>query len=256
MPHCLLLSVWVTWIMEHQILDVYSVRLDIEQCWSKQQANMVSFTHTCSHTHTHMHTASMFLTVVWQEREGEVCWSDRPGMGLERPGECQALCRRWWFTTTRIKWSVKMCAVNASLPVFNSAKQLLIFLGGKLVGGKKIQLTWPFQLAVSAVFCAEFPPGAHRHPDDGVHGRDGECGEGDVLHQQVFHSWTIEQRQTHPGAALWHRGCNHHLDQQGTHRLCPQLYGALSLLKFHSTHSLFVCSRFDTCISSLFLHCW
>lgn len=64
--------------------------------------------------------------------------------------------------------------------------------------------------------CAEFPPGAHRHPDDGVHRRDGERGEGDVLHQQVLHSRTIERRRTHPGAALRHRGCNHHLDQQGT----------------------------------------
>eukprot|EP00064_Thunnus_orientalis_P010656 superscaffoldBa00001466_g10682 len=31
----------------------------------------------------------------------------------------------------------------------------------------------------------EFPSGTYRYPDDGVHGGDGECGEGDVLHQQV-----------------------------------------------------------------------
>lgn len=32
---------------------------------------------------------------------------------------------------------------------------------------------------------AEFPSGTHRYPDDGVHGGDGERGEGDVLHQQI-----------------------------------------------------------------------
>lgn len=34
--------------------------------------------------------------------------------------------------------------------------------------------------------CTEFPSGAYRHADDGLHGGDGECGEGDVLHQQVL----------------------------------------------------------------------
>lgn len=58
----------------------------------------------------------------------------------------------------------------------------------------------------------EFPPGAHRHPDDGVHSGDGERGEGDVLHQQVLLGRTLTQWRTHPGAALRHRGCNHHLD--------------------------------------------
>lgn len=61
----------------------------------------------------------------------------------------------------------------------------------------------------------EFPPGAHRHADDGLYCGDGERGEGDVLHQQVLHRWTLTRRQTRPGAAVWHRGRSHHLDQQG-----------------------------------------
>lgn len=65
----------------------------------------------------------------------------------------------------------------------------------------------------------ELPPGSHRHADDGVHGGDGQRGEDDVLHQQVLHRWTHAWRQTRPGAALWHRGHSHHLDQQGMQAL-------------------------------------
>lgn len=67
-------------------------------------------------------------------------------------------------------------------------------------------------------FSAELPLGAHRHTDDGVHGGDDERGEGDVLHRQIHVRWAAAQRGTPPGAALRHRGCHRHLDQQGAHR--------------------------------------
>lgn len=75
------------------------------------------------------------------------------------------------------------------------------------------QLLKPVISTLKALFCVltvpECSPGNDRHPDDGVHGGDGERGEGDGLHSSV-----LAQRRR-AGNALRHRGRSHHLAQQG-----------------------------------------
>lgn len=60
---------------------------------------------------------------------------------------------------------------------------------------------------------AERSPGNDWCADDGLHGGDGERGEGDDLHPSVF-MWEHGRRNP-----VWHRRRGYHLDQQGV-RLC------------------------------------
>lgn len=77
--HCLFVSVGLS-LLDHGAPDFRcSVRLD-------------------SHTHTHAQWNVFDWTSGVTGRGGRgVCWSDWPGVGLERPGECHALCRRRWL---------------------------------------------------------------------------------------------------------------------------------------------------------------
>lgn len=78
-------------------------------------------------------------------------------------------------------------------------------------------------------FHAERSPGNDWHADDGLHGGDGERGEGDDLHPSVF------MRERGRGNPIWHRRRGYHLDQQGV-CLCFLLVELTVLLNITYLH--------------------